>query len=227
MSLFENRHRAGLALAQALKALHLEHPVVLAVARGGLPVALPVAQALGAPLDLLLVRKIGVPWQPELAAAAITDGPTPHLTLDETVMRECHIDPAYIEAQARIELKEIERRRRTYLGEQAPAPVAGRCAIVVDDGLATGTTMRAALRAVRQRHPARLVMAVPVAARDSLQALRSDVDQVVCLAQPEPFDAVGLHYQSFDQVSDAEVIALMHQAQTPHRPIGVASPDHP
>lgn len=214
MALFHDRRSAGEQLAQMLRTRHFENPVVLAIARGGLPVAVPIAHALNAPLDLLLVRKIGVPWQPELAAAAIIDGidgEVPQLTLDEEVIRDCHIDSNYIQAEAKRELAEIERRRRTYLGEQPSVPVSGRCAIVVDDGLATGTTMRAALRAVRRRHPARLVMAVPVAARDSLAALSGEADEVVCLAQPEPFDAVGLHYAVFNQVSDAEVVALLEQ----------------
>jgi putative phosphoribosyl transferase len=212
MALFGSRHAAGEMLARTLAGRHYADPVVLAIARGGVPVAAPVAAALHAPLDLLLVRKIGVPWQPELAAAAVIDGATPEIALDEPVMRSAGLDRAYVETQAKEELAEIERRRRTYLADRPPVLVHGRTAIVIDDGVATGTTMRAALRAVRKRGPARLVLAVPCAARESLAELRAEVDEVVCLQQPEPFYAVGLNYEEFNQVSDAEVIRLMKAA---------------
>jgi len=213
MALFANRHAAGEMLARRLKQMNLDRPVVLAIARGGVPVAAPVANALGAPMDVLLVRKIGVPWQPELAAAAVVDGDTPDIVIDEPVMHECGLDQAFVQRQADIELKEIERRRRTYLAGRPTVEIKGRCAIVVDDGIATGTTMRAALRAVRQRQPARLVLAVPVAAHDSVRALKNEVDDLICLEQPEPFYAVGLNYEMFNQVSDEEVTALMHATE--------------
>lgn len=213
MALFGNRHAAGCLLARRVAENHYADPVVLAIARGGVPVAAPVAARLHAPLDLLLVRKIGVPWQPELAAAAVIDGESPEIVLDEPVMRECGLDRAYIDKQAKIELAEIERRRRTYLANRSAVSVAGRTAIVVDDGVATGTTMRAALRAVRKRKPARLVLAVPCGARESLDSLRDEVDDLICLEQPEPFYAVGLNYEAFNQVSDAEVARLMKAAE--------------
>jgi putative phosphoribosyl transferase len=207
--LFSNRVQAGRELAQALAALKLERPVVLALPRGGIPVALEVAKALDAPLDLLLVRKIGVPWQRELAVAAVVDGPKPEIVADDEVQRSGGITRAYIEAEAQHELREIERRRALYLQGREPVDVHGCTAIVVDDGIATGTTVRASLRALRRREPANLVLAVPVAPADTVQALAREVDRIVCLAQPEPFHAIGLHYEDFSQLDDTEVLALL------------------
>jgi putative phosphoribosyl transferase len=211
---FENRTVAGRALGERLARMKLADPVVLALPRGGVPVALEVARALHAPLDLLLVRKIGVPWQPELAVGAVMDGGAPVIVVEPRVQAETGIDRQYIEERAQQELKEIERRRAVYLAHRAPEPVAGRTAIVVDDGIATGTTMRAALRGLRQRKPARLVLAVPVAPPETIDALRAEVDDVVCLMQPGFFGAIGYFYVDFHQLTDDEVIALMRQA--PH-----------
>jgi len=216
MVLFSDRTEAGRALASQLAKLDLPAPLVLALPRGGVPVAVAVARELNAPLDLLLVRKIGVPWQPELAVAAIVDGQQPELVVDEETRQAAGVDQAYIDAEAKVQLQEIERRRRAYLGERLPLSVQGRTAIVVDDGIATGTSMRAALQALRRRNPAAIVLAVPVAPRETIQALRRQVDQVVCLAQPEPFYAVGMHYRDFHQIEDAEVIAaLSAMSKTP------------
>ncbi|HEY8708207.1 MAG TPA: phosphoribosyltransferase family protein [Burkholderiaceae bacterium] len=213
---FANRAEAGRALAERLLQMHLAPPiVVLALPRGGVPVGAEVARALGAALDLVLVRKIGVPWQRELAVAAVAEGEPPDIVIDAEVQRVTGVSVAYIEAQAQAELHEIARRRQIYLKGRAPAAVAGCTAIVVDDGIATGTTMRAALRALRRRRPARLVLAVPVAPHDTLEALRDEVDQVVCLSQPRPFNAVGQHYDEFHQVDDAEVIAALDAASHP------------
>jgi putative phosphoribosyl transferase len=209
---FADRVAAGRALGARLAALRLADPVVLALPRGGVPVAFEVAQALHAPLDLLLVRKIGVPWQPELAVGAVMDGGEPVIVVEPHVQAETGIERGYIEERARQELKEIERRRALYLADRAPEPVAGRTAIVVDDGIATGTTMRAALRGLRRRAPARLVLAVPVAPPETIEALRAEVDDVVCLAQPEPFGAIGYFYLDFHQLTDDEVIGLMRLA---------------
>lgn len=207
---FADRTEAGRLLARRLAAMALEPPiVVLALPRGGVPVAAEVARALHAPLDLLLVRKIGVPWQRELALAAVVDGDEPQVVVDEEVQRLCGADRAYIDAQAARELAEIERRRRVYLRGRAPLSVAGATAIVIDDGIATGTSVRAALKALRRRHPKRLVLAVPVAPSDTLAALRAEVDDVVCLAEPYPFHAIGLHYDDFHQLDDAEVLAAL------------------
>jgi putative phosphoribosyl transferase len=213
---FTDRAAAGRALAERLLKLHLPAPiVVLALPRGGVPVAAEVARALGAALDLVLVRKIGVPWQPELALAAVAEGEPPEIAVEAEVQRATDVSSAYIEAQAQVELGEIARRRQVYLPGRAPLAVEGCTVIVVDDGIATGTTMRAALRALRRRRPGRLVLAVPVAPRDTLTQLRDEVDQVVCLAQPDPFNAVGQHYDDFHQVDDAEVIAALDAARQP------------
>ncbi|HET9023191.1 MAG TPA: phosphoribosyltransferase family protein [Burkholderiaceae bacterium] len=211
---FENRSVAGRALGERLARMNLADPVVLALPRGGVPVGLEVARALDAPLDLLLVRKIGVPWQPELAVGAVMDGSAPTIVVDPRVQAETGIDRQYIEERAQQELKEIERRRALYLAQRAPEPVTGRTAIVVDDGIATGTTVRAALRGLRQRNPGRLVLAVPVAPPETIEALRAEVDDVVCLMQPEFFGAIGYFYIDFHQLTDDEVIALLRQA--PH-----------
>jgi putative phosphoribosyl transferase len=209
---FENRTVAGRALGERLARMKLADPVVLALPRGGVPVGLEVARALHAPLDLLLVRKIGVPWQPELAVGAVMDGDAPVIVVEPHVQAETGIDRQYIEDRAQQELKEIERRRGVYLAHHAPEPVTGRTAIVVDDGIATGTTMRAALRGLRQRKPARLVLAVPVAPPETIDALRAEVDDVVCLMQPTFFGAIGYFYVDFHQLADDEVVALMRQA---------------
>ena len=207
---FTNRAQAGHLLAERLLSLHLPGPhVVLALPRGGVPIGALVAKALGAPLDLVLVRKIGLPWQPELALAAVVDGDRPEVVIDDSVQAMCSVDHDYIEQQTLVALREIDRRRALYLRNRPPVLLAGCTAIVVDDGIATGTTMRAALKALRRRQPARLVLAVPVAPADTLQALRGEVDDMVCLAQPSPFDAIGLHYRDFHQVSDDEVLAAL------------------
>ena len=210
---FANRIAAGRALAQALLQRSLPGPiVVLALPRGGVPVGAEIARALHAPLGLLLVRKIGAPWQPELAVAAVVDGQPPDIVVDDETAALAGVDRNWIDAQAALQMAEIERRRHVYLGGRAPLGVAGAIAIVVDDGIATGTTVRAALKALRRRHPARLVLAVPVAPSDTLAALRAEVDEIVCLAEPHPFHAIGLHYVDFHQLSDDEVLAALEAA---------------
>lgn len=209
-TLFTDRAEAGRLLAERLLALHLPGPLaVLALPRGGVPIGALVARALGAPMDLLLVRKIGLPWQPELALAVVVDGEPPEIVVDEEVQRSADLDPGYIDTQAAKEALEIARRRTLYLRGHAMLALAGKTVIVVDDGIATGTTMRAALKALRRRQPARLLLAVPVAPRDTLLALRREVDQIVCLAEPEPFHAIGAHYRDFHQISDDEVLAAL------------------
>jgi putative phosphoribosyl transferase len=213
---FADRDEAGRALAQRVRALPEKPPfVVLALPRGGVPIGVAVARALDAPLDLLLVRKIGLPWQPELAVAAVAEGDPPEIIVEAGVMHRADVDRAYIEAQAHLASREIARRRQVYLLGRPPIDVTGRTAVVVDDGIATGTTMRAALQALRRRRPARIVLAVPVAPRGTIESLRADVDEVVCLAQPEPFDAVGNHYIDFHQVDDGEVVAALTPAADP------------
>jgi putative phosphoribosyl transferase len=212
-AVFQDRAEAARALAQRLRDEHLTPPcVVLALPRGGVPIGAEVARVLEAPLDLLLVRKIGAPWQRELAVAALVDGEKPELVIDEETAAATGASRAYIDEQARLEWREIERRRALYLRGRAPVPLAGATAIVIDDGIATGTTVRAALKALRRRKPAHLVLAVPVAPHDTLLALRSEVDRIVCLAEPYPFRAIGLHYVDFHQVEDDEVIAILDAA---------------
>jgi putative phosphoribosyl transferase len=208
---FRNRTDAGRRLATALAGYKDADPVILALPRGGVPVAAEVAAALDAPLDLILVRKIGVPSQPELAMGAVVDGEQPIVVRNEDVIRLAGIDEPLFEAVCEEELREIERRRDRYLGTRARATVSGRTAIVIDDGVATGATTRAALRATRARDPKRLVLAVPVAPSDSIAELRSEVDDLVCLEEHAEFGAIGFYYYDFRQVPDDEVINLLRQ----------------
>ena len=212
--LFTDRADAARQLARRLSATPRDgRIVVLALPRGGVPIGAEVARVLGAPLDLLLVRKIGAPWQPEFAVAAVVDGTPPQTVVDEQTCALTGVDAEYIRRQTERELREIERRRHVYLHGRTPVDVAGATVIVVDDGIATGTTVRAALKALRLRHPRRLVLAVPVAPADTLAALRSEVDEIVCLEQPFPFHAIGNHYADFHQVGDDEVIEALDAAQ--------------
>jgi putative phosphoribosyl transferase len=206
---FANRQAAGRALARELAKKHLVEPVVLALPRGGVPVAVQIAKALKAPLDLVLVRKIGVPFEPELAAAAVVDGGEPEIVVNDDVISLAGLDCDYIDQEAKRELAEIERRRQAYLGDRPRVPLAGRTLIVVDDGIATGASVRAALKALRRRGPKALVLAVPVASAETVEALRAEVDQLVCLATPEPFLAIGIHYLDFRQLSDQEVVSCL------------------
>jgi putative phosphoribosyl transferase len=214
--LFADRHEAGRQLARALADLALKDPLVLALPRGGVPVAFEVARALGAPLDLLLVRKLGAPGHSEYGIGALVDGDDPQLVLNEEAMRIVAPSEEYIEAEKQRQLVELERRRQSYFGDRAPQPTAGRTIILVDDGIATGGTVKVALQALRKSNPAAIVLAVPVAPADTLEALRPDADDVVCLATPSPFLAVGTHYADFNQTTDSEVIELLRAAS--HQP---------
>jgi putative phosphoribosyl transferase len=210
---FQDRRQAGSRLASALAGYKDAHAIVLALPRGGVPVGFEVAKALAAPLDVLLVRKIGAPGRSELGIGAVIDGRHPHLVLNDEVVRMVGADPAYIEAEKRRQLVEIERRRRLYVGDRPMPEIKGRVVIVVDDGIATGGTVKAALQAVARDGPARRVLAVPVAPPDSLRELTPLADEVVCLVAPEGFRAVGQYYRNFDQTGDDEVIALLHAAR--------------
>ena len=206
---FRNRTEAGAKLAALLMTQRYRDPVILALPRGGVTVAAEVAAALHAPLDLVLVRKIGVPYEPELAMGAIVDGGSPIVVRNEDVIAEAGVDEAGFAAVCAAESAELERRRRRYLGNRAAVAVDGRTAIVVDDGIATGATTRAALRAVRMRNPKRLVLAVPVAPTASLVELRAEADDVICVEDHEMFGAIGFYYRDFSQVSDEEVVELL------------------
>jgi predicted phosphoribosyltransferase len=213
---FSDRTDAGQQLAKALARYRQDKPVVLALPRGGVPVAAEIATALGAPLDLVLVRKIGVPYQPELAAGAVVDGGSPVVVRNEDIIRLAGVSEADFAAIRDRELAEIERRRKLYLGDRAHPALKDRTVIVVDDGIATGATTRAALRAIRTRKPRKLVLAVPVAPTSTLAELRDEADDIVCLEDHENFGAIGLFYADFSQVADAVVTDLL--ARHPVRP---------
>jgi putative phosphoribosyl transferase len=209
---YADRRDAGRRLAAALAPLKDSRPVVLALPRGGVAIGFEIARALGAPLDIVLVRKIGVPWQPELALGAVTDGGAPDSFIDRDLAARLDIPEGYIEGEKEQQLQEIERRRTAYCAGRPPVDVAGRTAIVVDDGIATGATMRVALRAVRRRGPARLVLAVPVAPPDIADTFCDEADEIVCLETPPEFGAIGFYYRDFHQMSDAEVTDLLARA---------------
>ncbi len=212
MQNYSNRTEAGLLLAERLARRGYKSPVILALPRGGLPVALEVSRALKAPMDLVLVRKIGVPFQPELAAGAVVDGGHPEVVLNSDVIALSGMSKERLDEAVARQLEEIERRRNLYLKGRPRPEIAGKTAIVIDDGIATGATMRAALKALRRRKPKKLVLAVPVAPPDTIEALRGEADDVVCLQTPEPFMAIGIFYRDFHQVRDQEVIAILHEA---------------
>ncbi len=209
---FRDRSEAGALLAARLRERVRPPAVVLALPRGGVPVGLEIARALGCPLDLVMVRKVGAPDQPELALGAVANGERPERVVNAEVMRLTGAGEDYFARASARELEEIARRRARYLAGRRPAPVQGRTAIVVDDGIATGASMRAALRAVRRKRPERVVLAVPVAPPDTLARLREEADEVVCLITPSWFSAVGQFYEDFSQTSDEDVVAALRAA---------------
>jgi predicted phosphoribosyltransferase len=211
---YRDRTEAGRLLAERLGA-YADRPevIVLALPRGGVPVGYEVARALHAPLDVFIVRKLGVPGHEELAMGAVATGGV--RVLNDQVVRGLGIPDSVIDAVASWELEELRRRERLYRGDRPPPDVRGKTVILVDDGLATGSTMLAAVRALRQQQPARIVVAVPIAAPDTCELLRAEVDDVVCAVTPEPFYAVGLWYRDFSQTTDEEVRELLAQATEP------------
>lgn len=207
--MFEDRLQAGEELAKALVKYKNEDPLILALPRGGVPLGHVVAAALDAPLDIVVVRKIGAPGQHELAIGAIVDGETPEVVLNEEIVEAASIPEDYIEKEKEALLEEIARRNELYRKGRERESVSGRTVIVVDDGIATGATVRASLRAIRRGDPKKLVLAVPVAPQDTVAALKSEVDELICLETPDPFYAISLFYGSFPQVDDEEVIQLL------------------
>ncbi|GAA4487527.1 phosphoribosyltransferase [Microbacterium panaciterrae] len=212
---FQDRVDAGRRLAARLVADPPPDAVVLGLPRGGVPVAAEVARALGAPLDVLVVRKVGVPWHEELAMGAVgEEGAT---VRNPDVVRDSGVDEHTLRAAERRERIEVERRAGLFRGGRAPASLAGRTALIVDDGIATGATVRAACAIARARGAARVVVAVPVGPPDALAALRGgadpDADEVICLEAPDGFMSVGMHYVDFRQTSDAEVVALLAEVR--------------
>jgi len=209
--LFRNRSEAGRWLAERLQAYaHRPDVVVLALPRGGVPVGFELARALDVPLDVFLVRKLGTPGQEELAMGAIASGGV--RVLNDDVVRALAVPPSVIDAVARREEQELARREQAYRGTRPPPEVRGRVVILVDDGLATGSTMRAAVQAVKQMQPARVVVAVPVAAASTRDEIAAQVDEIVCSTPPEPFLAVGRWYEDFSQTTDDEVRDLLARA---------------
>lgn len=208
---FRDRRDAGQQLAEAVAALNLISPVVLALPRGGVPVGFEVARRLGAPLDILIVRKIGAPGHEEFGIGAVVDGSPPQRVIDEASARTVGATQDYIEHETRRQLIEVERRRLAYrVGE--PAEVGGRTVVLVDDGVATGGTVHAALAGLARAGAAKIVLAVPVAPQDVVERLKRRCNQVVCLASPDPFVSVGRFYRDFTQTEDTEVIRLLREA---------------
>ncbi len=210
LRIFNDRHDAGRRLAHRLHVLAAENPVVIALPRGGVPVAFEVARALDAPLDVLVVRKIGAPGNPELGMGAIAEGGV--RVLNDFALRSLQLSPEEIEHATQRAHHELDERMRRYRGDRAQLDIRGRTVILVDDGLATGGTARAALRALRERKPRRLVLAVPVGAAETVDALAHECDEIVCLQQPDSMWAVGYWYTNFDQTTDTEVNALLAAA---------------
>jgi putative phosphoribosyl transferase len=209
---FANRRAAGRALAQTLAAYaNRNDVVVLALPRGGVPIGFEVAQALSAPLDVFLVRKLGVPGHEELAMGALASGGI--RVLNRLVLDQLPDAERILERVTARERLELQRREQTYRADTPPTDVNGHIVILVDDGLATGSTMRAAAAALRQQQPARLIVAVPTGARMTLAIITTEADEVVCLSVPEPFFAVGASYEDFSEVSDAEVTRLLLEAR--------------
>jgi predicted phosphoribosyltransferase len=213
---FHDRVDAGRRLAGELKEYAGKSQVlVLALPRGGVPVAYEVAQALGAPLDVFLVRKLGVPGHEELAMGAIATGGV--RVLNDSVIGMLHVPDRVIDAVAEKEQRELERRELEYRGDRPEPEVRGRTVILVDDGLATGSTMRAAAEALKHEGAERLVVAVPVAPPETCEAFRSEVDEIVCAITPDPFYGVGMWYEDFSQTTDEEVRALLDRQANPTR----------
>jgi putative phosphoribosyl transferase len=211
--MFRDRLEAGQLLAAEVAKLDLKEPIILALPRGGVPVAAEIARTLSAPLDLVIVRKVGAPGNPELAIAAIVDGNPPDVVLNQEIIEALRLSDEELAWQVKQEQPELERRRNVYRGKRQPRSVTGRTVVLVDDGAATGTTMKVAVRALKRRSPAKIVVALPVAPPDTLTDLAREADAVVCLHQPPDFRALGYHYRDFRQLADDEVMGLLDDAR--------------
>lgn len=209
---FADRQEAGQRLAMALRRFADRNPIVLALPRGGVPVGFEIAMKLNASLDVVLVRKIGHPAMRELAVGAIADGETLETVIDEKAVAELGVPKAYLDQEIARQAREIEHRRQLYFKGRGPIDLRHHIALVVDDGIATGATMRAALRAVRRRAPDKIVLAVPVAPASALESLGLEADEIVCLSSPEDFGAVGAFYADFRPVEDEVVVDLLDRA---------------
>jgi len=207
--MFKDRKEAGRLLAKALSEYKDKNPVILAIPRGGVVVAYEVAKSLNAPLDLIIPRKISAPDQPELAIGAVTeDGTT---ILNQDILQYLRVPDDYIKAEVKRQEEEIKRRIQKYLGDKPRVPIKGKIVILIDDGVATGATIRAAIASIRKRKPALIVLAIPVGLIDTIEELRKDADRVICLMTPEPFFAIGQFYENFEQTSDEEVIQILNK----------------
>jgi predicted phosphoribosyltransferase len=216
--MFDDRAEAGRQLAAALKQLPLERPAVFALPRGGVPVAAEIAAVLHAPLDLVLVRKIGAPHQPELAVGAVVDGSAPELLVNRDIAAASGADDRYLAEMRERALREIERRRGVYLRGRAPVDPTGRDAILVDDGVATGASILVATRAFKRRGARRVIIATPIAPPQMMARLEAAADLVVCLQQPRWFPGIGAFYADFHQLDDEEVIELLQAAESKAKP---------
>jgi putative phosphoribosyl transferase len=210
--MFRDREDAGVKLGLELSRLQLHQPIVLALPRGGVPVALEVAKTLNAPLDLLIVRKVGAPGNPELAVAAIVDGDPGEVVLNREIVETYALDEDALRVLIAKERPELERQRVAYRGKNKPLSIAGKTAIIVDDGAATGTTMKIAIRALKRRSPREIIVAVPASPQETVAELAREADRVVCLSQPKQFRALSYHYLRFPQLSDSDVAAAMDEA---------------
>ncbi|MDQ0136504.1 putative phosphoribosyltransferase [Neorhizobium galegae] len=211
---FIDREDAGRQLTEAMQAAMPPNPILMALPRGGVPVAFEVAQRLGLPLDLLIVRKIGAPGHPEYGIGAVVDGREPHVIVDEDAARRFHVPPGYLAAERDHQLAEIERRHRMYFGEDEPSEHdhTGRDVILIDDGIANGVSIRAGIHALKDMGVASIRIAVPVAPRHLLESLKEEVDDIVCLSAPERLEAVSLHYGDFRETTDQDVVRLLKEA---------------
>lgn len=210
--MFRDRQEAGQKLGASLDQLQLKDPIVLALPRGGVPVAAEIAKALKAPLDLVIVRKVGAPGNPELAVAAIVDGEPPDVVLNREIVEAYALDDGALRVLIAQERPELERRRAVYRGRDLPLSVTGKTVILVDDGAATGTTMKVAIRALKRRSPRKIIVALPVAPVDTADELAQEAD-LICLNQPARFRALSYYYGNFPQLSDNEVLEIMALAR--------------